>query len=122
MSLCSNEQQLTGRSSQPANTGQQNTSPATGHPIPLQSASQQLNSNQPSTRPVNSITTDTASLSMTLPPSHTAQTSVCLLKTAIATFTHGRKNATANLLFDEGPQQSFITRNLADSLAIQPYK
>ena len=121
-SLCSNEQQPTGRSLQPANTGQQNTSAATGHTIPLQSASQQLSSNQPSTRPVNSITTDTASLSMTLPPSHTARTSVCLLKTAIATVTHGRQSATANLLFDEGSQRSFITRDLADSLAIQPYR
>ena len=103
-SLCSNEQQPTGRSSQSTNTGQPTTSTAMSHPNPLQSASQQLNSNPPLTRPVNSITTDTASLFITSPPSHTTKNSVCLLKTAIATVTHGRKSATANLLFDKGSQ------------------
>ena len=122
-SLCSHEQQPTGQhpkvptghSSQPAHTGQQNIGAATSCPI-------SSTTNPPPTRPVNSNTTDTASLSMTMPPSHTTQNSVCLLKTAIATVTHGSRSATANLLFDEGSQRSFITQDLASSLALQPYQ
>ena len=122
-SLCSHEQQPTGQhpkvptghSSQPAHTGQQNIGAATSCPI-------SSTTNPPPTRPVNSNTTDTASLSMTMPPSHTTQNSVCLLQTAIATVTHGSRSSTANLLFDEGSQRSFITQDLASSLALQPYQ
>ena len=93
------------------------TNAATSHPIPPTTTRQQLNNNPPPKRPVISNTTDTASLSMTLPPSHTKRNSVCLLKTAIATVT---RSTTANLLFDEGSQRSFITQDLASSLALQP--
>lgn len=46
--------------------------------------------------------------------------SACLLKTAIATITNGKKRTRANLLFDEGSQRSFITQDLAKTLALQP--
>jgi len=57
---------------------------------------------------------------MTAAPSHTTKNSVCLLKTAIATISHGSRTATANLLFDEGSQRLFITQALATSLALKP--
>ena len=59
---------------------------------------------------------------MTSSPSHTTQNSVCLLKTVVATVTHGSRSATANLLFDEGSQRSFITQDLVNSLELQPYQ
>ena len=42
-----------------------------------------------------------------------------LLKTAVAMVTSGSNSAEANILFDEGAQRSFITRDLADKLNIQ---
>ena len=70
---------------------------------------------------MTSNTNDTASLSMTAAaPLHITKNSVCLLNTAIATVSHGSRTATANLLFDEGSQRSFITQALATSLASKP--
>ena len=54
---------------------------------------------------------------MTLP---LQQNNVCLLKTAIATVVHGSRNAEAKILLDEGSQRSFVTQDLARSLALQP--
>ena len=42
-----------------------------------------------------------------------------LLKTAVAMVTSGSDSAEANILFDEGTQRSFITRDLADKLNLQ---
>ena len=64
------------------------------------------------------IAVNTTFLSMTISPS---QNSVCLLKTAVATIANGDNRTRANLLFDEGSQRSFITQDLADALALQPY-
>ena len=47
---------------------------------------------------------------------------VYLLKTAVATVTHGSKRAQTNLLFDEGSQRSFVTKALANALKLQPYR
>ena len=44
----------------------------------------------------------------------------CLLKTAIATVTAGNIKTSANILFDEGAQRSFITAQLAAELQISP--
>ena len=54
---------------------------------------------------------------MTLPPHWN---NVCLLKTAVATVSNGRRNAEAYKLLDEGSQGSFITSDLAKILALQP--
>ena len=111
----------TGHPSQPAHGGQHNNGTATNHLTPQTITAQQVSSNPPLTHPVNSNTTDTT-LSMTSSPPHTTQNSVCLLKTAITTVTHGSRSATTHLLFDEGSQRSFITQGLASSLALQPYQ
>ena len=71
---------------------------------------------------MNSYTTDTTSLSMILPSSCTTPNRVCLLKTAIATVSHGSRSTVANLLLDKGSQRSFITQDLACSLVLQPYR
>ena len=61
-------------------------------------------------------------MSVNLPLSSTPENNMCLLKTAVATVTHGSRSAKANLLFDEGSQRSFITQNLANTLGLQPYR
>ena len=42
-----------------------------------------------------------------------------LLKTAVAKVTYGIYTVDANILFDEGAQRSFVTRNLANKLQLQ---
>ena len=54
---------------------------------------------------------------MTLPPQ---RNNVCLLKTAVATVSNGRRNAEAYVLLNEGSQRSFITSDLAKILELQP--
>ena len=46
----------------------------------------------------------------------------CLLKTAIATVSSATIQVEANILFDKGSQRSFLSRSLASSLHVQPYK
>ena len=96
-SLCTNGQQNVNPPEQPTNDAQQ---------TPGQSSTT-----------TNKNSTETTSLSMTLP---SPKNSVCLLKTAVATITNGEKRTRANLLFDEGSQRSFITQDLANTLALQP--
>ena len=48
--------------------------------------------------------------------------SVCLLKTAVATVVSDADSATANILFDEGAQRSFITKKLANTLRLTPQR
>ena len=60
---------------------------------------------------------NTGSFSVALP---LQQNNVCLLKTAIATVVHGSRNDEAKILLHEGSQQSFVTQDLAKSLASQP--
>ena len=60
---------------------------------------------------------NTGSFSATFP---LQQNNVCLLKTAIATVVHGSGNAEAKSLLDKGSQQSFVTQDLAMSLALRP--
>ena len=45
---------------------------------------------------------------------------VCLLKTAIVTVSSTHIEAEINILFDEGSQRSFLTRDIADTLLLQP--
>ena len=99
------------------NSGQDsNSSSQSSHTV------QQSNSTPPSqpataaAKNTSNGTTDTASMSMTIPA---PQSSVCLLKTAVATVTNGKKRTKANLLFDEGSQKSFITEDLAKALALR---
>ena len=47
---------------------------------------------------------------------------VCLLKTAVATVVSDADSATANILFDEGAQRSFITKKLANALRLTPQR
>ena len=124
-SLCSYEPQPTGQhaksstghSSQPTHVGQHHTGAVSGYPIPPANNTQPQICNLPPTNPVSSNTTDTTSLSMTLPPSCTTLNRVCLLKTAIATVSHGNRSTVANLLFDEGSQRSFITESVGVSMS-----
>ena len=46
--------------------------------------------------------------------------SVCLLKTAMAKVVSDVGSATANILFDEGAQRSFISKKLANALKLTP--
>ena len=46
--------------------------------------------------------------------------SVCLLKTAVAKVVSDVGSATANVLFDEGAQRSFISKELANTLKLTP--
>ena len=50
----------------------------------------------------------------------TSNNTVTLLKTAIATVGAQHTYGKANILFDEGAQRSFITKNLAAQLHLQP--
>ena len=116
-SLCTNDQH--------SDTSQQFTQPlAPQPPVSQQSLAQppvsQQNLVMTSQPPIMTNTTsgDSASLSVTAP---TPQNNVCLLKTAVATIRNGPKHSRANLLFDEGSQQSFITEALASTLALRPH-
>jgi len=48
--------------------------------------------------------------------------SICLLKTAVAKVTSDKCSGTANILFDEGAQRSFISKKLASTLQLAPYR
>ena len=66
---------------------------------------------------------DSSQVSTNIVPAstHKPQTlTTCLLKTAIATVTAGNIKTSANILFDEGAQRSFITAQLAAELQISP--
>ena len=73
---------------------------------------------QPTTPAKTTKSNDSSSLSVTAP---LQQNNVCLLKTAIGTVVHGSRSAEAKILLDEGSQRSFITQDLAKSLALQPH-
>ena len=45
---------------------------------------------------------------------------ICLLKIEIAAISSNNVEDETNILFDEGSQRSFITRELADTLSLQP--
>ena len=91
ISLCSYEPQPSGQHaksstgcfSQPTHVGHHHTGAVSGHPIPPANNTQPQISNLPPTNPMNSNTTDTTSLSMTLPPSCTTPNRACLLKTLL---------------------------------------
>ena len=51
---------------------------------------------------------------------HFTQTSICLLKTVIAPVHSETVLSTANILFNEGAQRSFISEQLAKALQIVP--
>ena len=63
----------------------------------------------------------TATLTAFVPPQLTRST-VCLLKTAIATVVGNGSQAEANVLFDEGSQRSFLTEKLATTLVVTPHR
>ena len=60
---------------------------------------------------------NTSQFSVTVPPH---RNNVCLLKTAVATVSNGRRTTKACILLDEGSQRSFVTSDLAKQLALQP--
>ena len=74
--------------------------------------SEQPTNDAQQTPTTNKNSRETTSLSMTLP---SPKSSVCLLKTTVATITNGEKRTRVNLLFDEGSQRSFITQDLANT-------
>lgn len=69
---------------------------------------------------MDNITTTLTTLSSNQPAAipHTDRT--CLLKKAIATVSSTHSEAKTNILFDEGSQQLFLTKDLADTLSLQP--
>jgi len=83
-----------------------------GHPT---STVQQINTLPGQSGATNVESSDTTSLLMTIP---SPQSSVCLLKTAVATVTNGSNITKENVLFDEGSQRSFIIQDLARNLAL----
>ena len=68
------------------------------------------------TQPVGNYTTTTQSL-----VSNKDYGPTCLLKTAIAFVRTNNRRVTANILFDEGAQRSFVTQALADKLDSEPH-
>ena len=86
-------------------------------------------SNQPTSATRGTPAQDTSTSSLTTittskqnSKSYPTGNSICLLKTATATITTPSHQATANILFDEGSQRSFILQSLADELDLHPYK
>ena len=66
------------------------------------------------------ITPSTTTHACLTPAAPSISTSVCLLKTAVAATSAGNYKTTANILFDEGAQQSFISADMASQLGITP--
>ena len=108
------------------NTNTSNTPPSNSNPPPS-------TSNPPPSTEIKSTTTAvTTTLASTDSQATLAPTdsqtsvlfnpssSICLLKTAVATVSSDKLSATANILFDEGAQRSFISQTLADSLQLSP--
>ena len=77
--------------------------------------------NNPNTENTEPPATNTVTLTTLAPPQLTRNT-ICLLKTAIATVLGTDSQTEANILFDEGSQQSFLTEKLANELAVEPHK
>ncbi|XP_065902524.1 uncharacterized protein [Dysidea avara] len=66
----------------------------------------------------------TAVTAAIIPPGSTTKpvnSSVCLLKTAVASVCANGRRTDANILFDEGAQRSFMSNKLAKKLRISPY-
>ena len=82
-----------------------------------------VNTSDSSTSDTNSNKkSDTTTLTtLTTEPLTTTKTTVCLLKTAVATVTSPHSEAEANILFDEGSQRSFLTQDVADALSLKPH-
>ena len=120
--MCSYDLQHTD-SSNPAQsdvTKHQHGTPLQQHGDTPQSRQQKSDTSQlhPTTPAKTTKSNDSSSLSVTAP---LQQNNVCLLKTAIGTVVHGSRSAEAKILLDEGSQRSFITQDLAKSLALQPH-
>ena len=80
---------------------------------------------KPASSPVTSDTQtvqgdSTQASAYVIPTANQNATSICLLKTAIAPIQSDTMKCTANILFDEGAQRSFITEQLARALQIIP--
>ena len=73
-------------------------------------------SNEPPTNTTTALTTLSSNHSVAIP----CTDRLCLLKTAIAAVSSNNVEAVTNILFDEGLQRSFIIRELADTLSLQP--
>ena len=82
---------------------------------------QQQTSNPPEQAmpPVNTVPSDTTTMSVNLQSSPAPHHHVCLLKTTVVTVTHGSNHASANVLFDEGSLRSFVTKSLANTLKLK---
>ena len=72
----------------------------------------------------NPVTQNTAPVTTTIALADTQTSvlcsSVCLLKTVVAKVVLDVGSATANILFDEGAQRSFISKKLANALRLTP--
>ena len=94
--------------------------------------STETNSQQPTQKDLKALSTETNPVQVaqnTVPVTTIALadtqasvlcSSVCLLKTAVAKVVSDVGSATANILFDEGAQHSFIFKKLANALKLLP--
>ena len=79
-------------------------------------ASNETSGSGQQTSTTTTLTTFSSNRSTVFP--HTNR--VCLLKTAVATISSTHSETETNILFDEGSQRSFLTRDLSDTLSLQP--
>ena len=106
------------------NTNTSNPPPSTSNPPPSTSNPPPSTSNPPPSTEIKStttaVTTTLASTDSQTSVLFNPSSSICLLKTAVATVRTDKSSATAKILFDEGAQRSFISQTLADSLQLSP--
>ena len=104
------------------------TSSASEPPVPAQSVSHLSAASPPFVPPSGQTPQKAGTVLTTLTPvtsCHASETSmnpnhnISLLKTAIAVVTTDDRRAEANILFDEGAQRSFITKQLAKDLHLR---
>lgn len=96
------------------NTSASNTPPSNNNMPPSTS------NPPPESKTTTTVTTTLASTDSQASVLFNPSGSICLLKTAVATVSTNKSSATANILFDEGAQRSFISQTLADALQLNP--
>jgi len=97
----------------------QTSQPLQDTPIASQAPQSSLNPASNSFIPTQPVANYTTTAQPLLDVKHSPQ---CLLKTAIALVRFGNKRISANILFDEGAQRSFVTETLASRLDAKPHR
>ena len=101
-------------------THNSSTQPISQHLVqPTQAQQSTLNPTSNSFVPTQSVAGHTTATELLSDATRTPQ---CLLKTAIATVRVHNTCVSANILFDEGAQRSFVTEALATQLGADPFR